>query len=128
MMSATLAEQLRAARTAAKLTQKQLGELLSLSHAQVSRIESGERETTPETLSKWLEACGYRLDVIPLATTAGPSRRLAAALAAADDEGAEAAVLLLRVWPSLTARDRRLLMGELRVYEGEQLASNSQGQ
>jgi transcriptional regulator with XRE-family HTH domain len=115
-----LRERLHEARTAAGLTQKELARRLKISTAQVSRIESGERNTTPDLVARWLQECGYQLDVVALGTT-GRSADLAAALAASDDDGAEAATLLLRLWPLLTAREKRLIMAELAVYQGEYL-------
>lgn len=51
-------------RRAAGLTQQQLAEKTGLSQQMISRIETGESNSTVETLLKYLEALGFRLEPV----------------------------------------------------------------
>ncbi len=56
-------DQLIHARKGAKLTQKQLGELVGVSQGVIGRLESAEHSPRLETIVDVARALGYRLDV-----------------------------------------------------------------
>lgn len=58
-----LVDQLISARKKAKLTQKQLGELVGVSQGVIARLESADHSPRLETIVDVARALGYRLDV-----------------------------------------------------------------
>jgi DNA-binding XRE family transcriptional regulator len=58
-----LVDQLIGARQKAKLTQKQLGELVGVSQGVIGRLESAEHSPRLETIVDVARALGYRFDV-----------------------------------------------------------------
>ena len=62
-MKAELTSQIKALRTGRNLTQSELGILAGMSKSQISRIEKGEIGS-PETVSRLLEAMGYKLSFV----------------------------------------------------------------
>ena len=62
-MKAELTSQIKALRTGRKLTQSELGFLAGMSKSQISRIEKGEIGS-PETVSRLLDAMGYKLSFV----------------------------------------------------------------
>lgn len=71
----TLAEQLRALREAAGLSQSAMARAIALSTSQISRIETRQRDPSPETVAAWAEACGRRASYVftPIADPAPES-------------------------------------------------------
>ncbi|MGH3155551.1 MAG: helix-turn-helix domain-containing protein, partial [Streptosporangiaceae bacterium] len=53
-----LSRLLRAARAAAKLSTRELGERLGLSQPRISRMENGQAAVTPDMAKSWAEATG----------------------------------------------------------------------
>lgn len=117
-MNTSLTGALREARITAGFSQRALAEQLEVTPSHVSRIEAGERQTTPAQVEKWLHLCGYVVDVVAVGRSSRASE-VARALSNADDEALGIIVRLLVVWPSLTSRDRRLIEAEIAVYEAE---------
>jgi transcriptional regulator with XRE-family HTH domain len=60
---AQIARQLVRYRTLRGLTQEQLASLVRTSVSAVSRIESGQHPTTVQTLERFADALGLRLDI-----------------------------------------------------------------
>lgn len=71
----TLAEQLRALREAAGLTQEGLAKRLAISVSALSKIEAGKRTPLVATMTAWPTACGYRFTPVftPIADPAPES-------------------------------------------------------
>lgn len=61
----TAALQLRRAREAAGLTQRELGDRAGVTQTTVSMYEAGRRDPSVSTFERMLAATGYRIEVVP---------------------------------------------------------------
>ncbi len=95
----TLADQLRAIRTAAGLTQIELAAKIGLSQPTVSGAERGT-PTTSDAIERWATACGAR--VVVTTESAGAVLAAAAGLDAADLLRLERIARALRGTPAET--------------------------
>lgn len=114
--TATLGRDLKEVREEAGLSKVEMATILGVSRVQVSRIESGSRSTTLDTLQRWYAACGYRVEAVRIGTT-DRAAELAAVLASADDDALAIAARLARLWPALDGRERLVIRGELDIRE-----------
>lgn len=96
----------RAMRSQAGLKQNDLAKALEVSSAQVSRIESGKRETPLSKAALWAETCGYRLTFVP---TDVETERAGAveAVTGVDDETLQDLLNLALVLPGMSEEMRR---------------------
>lgn len=111
-----LGDRLREIREEADLSQLALAKAIGLKRSAISRIETGARQTTPDKLYAWFEACGYHLEAVRVGDSSR-TRRLAEALAGVDNAGLDLAERFLRLWPQLDEVGRGLVEDDIGSYE-----------
>lgn len=121
-MSPKLTALLLRSRSEAGLTQADLAAALDVTRPTITRIESGERDTTVERLERWAEACGWtvtlgRRDPIDLV---GPLNELSGLRL-------HVAERLLRMLPRLDEAHIISLVGLLDAWERVKSSADEQG-
>jgi transcriptional regulator with XRE-family HTH domain len=111
-----LGAELRRIRKEAKLTQDELGALLGINGPQVSRIESGTRGASVDTLHQWYRECGYELEAVEVGSPE-QATRLAVAVAALPPGQLDAIIEIVRAWPALDERTRGRMLGLAASHE-----------
>lgn len=119
-MSDGLARALRDARESAGYSMGGLAAEIGVGQSHISRVEAGLRNATPDLIDRWFRACGYTQEAVAVGRSPR-SADLASAVAEADDQAVEAAIILLRVWKALTARERETLTSDLAIYKRDYL-------
>ena len=60
-----ISDQLKEARTRAKIPQERMAEILDIDKAHISRVERGKRGASSDLVDRWMEACEQRLVLAP---------------------------------------------------------------
>jgi len=118
----TLGPVLRRLRKMAGLTQVQLGKIVGLSSGGMSKLETGERDTTTKVLLTWVEVCGHELEVS--GTKPDGSRLDVSHLSASDRD--LAAVFVDRL-ADLEPVQKALLVAQIEVLRGLVPTDDSNG-
>lgn len=106
-----LVQKLVAARERAGLTQARVAKRLQVTRPTITRIEGGTRGLTAGVADRWAEACGYRIEVVPVATVRD-AESLAAQLATLKPDDLELLSSFARVLGSTDDAVRRQVWSE----------------
>ena len=112
MWAARIAHRLRALRRRQKLGQQHIAEALDLSVSEVSRLERGIRGLRVDQLPVWLEAMGYRVELVTWKDAGGSW----------DDDASNTLAEVAAALPHLPPEARRSLTAQMRIWRGQDVS------